>query len=144
MELNLERPRRKYESVVVLHPDTTEEQQKQFFQKNKEILSSFEGEFVSVDTWGKRKLANPVEKIKMGIYFHSYFEAKAEAIKELERTMLINDKVLRFMHVRLDDRKDINKHIEQFRDVIKASSEREQEREAKAQARKSANKRPRS
>ena len=138
LNLNIPKPLRKYEAIIIMHPDASEADQKALFQKNKEILGGFEGTYNHVDSWGKRKLANPIDKIKMGTYFHATFESKAEAISELERTMGINDKVLRYNHVRLDDKKSVSEHLEAFREVIKASNDREKEREAKAQARKAA------
>lgn len=138
MQLATKTPMRKYESVIILHPDTSEEEQKNFFKKNQDILKQFDGEFGHVDTWGKRRLANPVERLKVGIYFHTTFEAKAGVVAELERTMRINDKVLRFMHTKLDDRQPLSKHIENYREVIKMSIQREQEKESKAAARRAA------
>jgi small subunit ribosomal protein S6 len=141
MQFLMERPARKYECVVIMHPDASEDQQKALFRKNKEIIKSFEGEVNHLDTWGKRKLGNPINKLKMGIYFHTTFEAKGEAISELERTMRLNDKVLRFTHSRLDDREPISKHLQKYREVMELSRGREQEREAKAQARRAARER---
>ena len=74
----------------------------------------------------------------MGTYFHTYFEAKADSIKELERTMKINEHVLRCMHTVLDSRDAMTAHIEKYVTVLKGSTERDQEREAKAQARRQA------
>lgn len=128
---------KKYESVIIMHPDVSEQQQKDFFKKNKKIIQDFKGNMHSVETWGKRKLANPIEKIRMGIYFHTFFEAHGEAIAELERTMRINDRVLRFHHLKLDDREPLQKHHEKFHETLRASKERDQEREAKALAKKS-------
>src|SRR6185295_2207489 len=96
--------RRKYEAVIIIHPDASEEEQKAVLRRNREIIQSFKGEMNHLDTWGKRKLANPIHKFTRGNYFHMTFEAKGEAIAELERTMRINDHVLRFQHTRLDDR----------------------------------------
>jgi len=127
----------KYETVVILHPDVSEQQQKDFFKKNKKIIQDFKGSVHALETWGKRKLANPIEKVRMGIYFHGFFEAHGEVIAELERTMRINDRVLRFHHLRLDDRATLQKHHEDFHETLKASRERDQEREAKAAAKKS-------
>lgn len=129
---------RKYEAVIIMHPDSTEADQKGLFQKNKEIMKSFEGDVNHLDTWGRRKLANPINKLTRGVYFHTTFEAKGEVIAELERTMRINDKVLRFQHTRLDDRQSLAKYLEGFKDALAETSRREKEREAKAQARKAA------
>lgn len=127
-----------YEGVLMLHPDTTAEEQKEFFKRNKEILKSFSGEYHSVETWGKRTLAYPIAKMKKALYFHALFKSEPGSIAELERTMRINEKVIRFMHTRLDDRKPLAKHSEDFKNQLKVSAEREREREAKIQARKAA------
>jgi len=129
---------RKYESVIVLHPDTAEEEQRAILGKNSDTIKKFDGAIHHLDTWGKRRLANPIKKNSLGIYFHSTFEAKGDCIFELERTMKINDKVLRFMHSRLDDRENLTKYIERFKACLQETANREREREAKIQARKAA------
>jgi small subunit ribosomal protein S6 len=141
MALDLEvRPNlRPYEAVILVHPDTTEEEQKALFTKNKTIIEKeFGGSVKHLETWGKRNLANPIEKLKKAIYFHTTFEADPQAVAELERTMRINDRVVRFMHTRLEDGTDINTHLENFRKALAESAAREREREAKFQARKAA------
>lgn len=128
--------RRKYEVVVIMHPDASEDEQKALFRKNAEIIKSFSGSVNHLDTWGKRKLGNPVNKLTRGNYFHSTFEATGEAIAELERTMRINDKVLRFQHTRLDDRVSLPKFVEKFKEALVETANREREREIKNQQRK--------
>lgn len=128
--------RRKYELVVILHPDTSEEDQKGFFRKNREILQSFSGTINHLDTWGKRKLGNPIDRLTRGNYFHMTFEATGDAIHELERTMRINDRVLRFQHTRLDDRESLPKFVEKFKEALAETANREREREIKNQQRK--------
>ena len=66
------------------------------------------------------------------------FQAKSDCVAELERTMRINDKVLRFHHAKLDERMSLAKHVEAFHDLLMSSNKRQEEREAKVQARKSA------
>lgn len=127
---------RKYELVVILHPDTTEEEQKSFFKKNREIIQSFSGTIHHLDTWGKRKLGNPIARINRGNYFHMTFEAAGNVVHEIERTMRINDRVLRFQHTRLDDRTSLAKFVEKFKDALTETANREREREIKNQQRK--------
>jgi small subunit ribosomal protein S6 len=130
---------RPYEAVILVHPDATEDDQKALFRKNKAIIEEqFGGSVKHLDTWGKRTLANPIEKAKKAIYFHTTFEANPQAVAELERTMRINDLVIRFMHTRLGDETDLNAHIENFKKALSDSAAREREREAKFQARKAA------
>ncbi|WP_374031644.1 30S ribosomal protein S6 [Bdellovibrio bacteriovorus] len=127
-----------YEVVVLMHPDASLEDQKDLFKKNKATIESYKGSINSLETWGKRTLATPIGKLKKAIYFHSTFEADTQAIAELERTMRINDKVLRFMHTRLDERTSLVKFMEGFKKGLAESAAREKEREAKAAARKAA------
>lgn len=135
LQTDLKRP---YEVVVLVHPDTTLEEQKALFKKNKETIANFNGSVYSLETWGKRTLATPIGKLRKAVYFYSIFEANPQAITEIERTMRINDKVLRFMHTKLDERISVTKHAEAFKKGLADSAAREKEREAKAQLRRQA------
>lgn len=138
MQLKKTQLKRPYESVVILHPDTTMEEQKELFRKNKATIEGLKGSVFSLETWGKRTLGNPIGKLKKALYFHSMFEADPQTIAELERTMRINDRVLRFMHTRLDERVQLPQHMETFKKGLQESMAREKEREAKIAARKAA------
>lgn len=130
--------KRPYEVIVLMNPDSSLQEQKELFQKNKSIIQNFGGSVHSVETWGKRNLANQIGKTKKALYFHSLFEAGTQAVAELERTMRINDKVLRFMHTRLDERTPLSKHLEAFKKGLQDTAQREKEKEAKFQARRAA------
>lgn len=131
-----ERPNRNYESVVILKADVSDEEQKKFFKRNLETIKGFKGELNHIDTWGKRRLANPIEKNSLGNYFHLTFSAQPQCVSELERVMKIDDRVLRYSHVKLDSRQSLAKHVEKYKDIITESNKREQEREAKRDARR--------
>lgn len=139
LELEVRPNLRPYEAVILVHPDASEEEQKALFKRNKSIIEEqFGGSVKNLDTWGKRTLSNPIEKLKKATYFHTTFEANPQAITELERTMRINDRVLRFMHTRLEEGTDLATHLESFKQALADSAAREREREAKFQARKAA------
>lgn len=129
---------RPYEGVIIVHPDATEEDQKNLFKKNKSIIEGFKGQVNHVDTWGKRRLASHIEKIQKAVYFHTTFSAGPQAVAELERTMRINEKVLRFMHTALDRDVELPRFVEEFKTGLEDSAKREREREAKFQAKKAA------
>jgi small subunit ribosomal protein S6 len=129
---------RPYEAVIIMHPDTSADDLKTALKKNKTVIQDFGGNVFSLDTWGKRHLANPIGKLKKAHYFHAIFEAKPQTIHELERVMGINDKVLRFMHTRLDERLSVAKHAENFKKGLQETLAREKEREAKIQMKKAA------
>lgn len=128
----------KYEAVVVLHPDTTEDDAKVVLRRNRDVIKQFNGDVHNVDSWGKRRLGNPINKLTRAHYVHMTFETKGEAIAELERIMRINDKVLRFQHTRLDDRISLDSYMDKFKESLAAAINREKEREAKIAAMKKA------
>lgn len=138
MELPKAELKRPYEAVILVHPDTTLDEQKEVFKKNKATIANFKGSVHSLETWGKRTLATPIGRLKKAIFFHTTFEADPQVVAELERTMRINDKVLRFVHTRIDERTTLPKFMETFKKGLQESANREKEREAKAQARKAA------
>src|SRR5690606_4170882 len=117
-----------YESVVILHPDVTESDAKTFFKRHQDTIQKFAGRINHIDTWGKRRLANPIDKMKLGQYFHTTFEAKAGCVAELERLMRIDEKVLRYIHINLDERTALSAHLEKYRNTLVESHKREQEK----------------
>jgi small subunit ribosomal protein S6 len=130
---------RPYEGVILIHPDASEDEQKALFKRNKSIIEDqFGGSVKTLDTWGRRSLSNPIAKLRKAVYFHTTFEANPQAIAELERTMRINDHVLRFMHSRLEDGTDLSTYMDSFKQALADSATREREREAKFQARRAA------
>jgi small subunit ribosomal protein S6 len=136
VDITTEKPLRKYEAVIILHPDVSETEQKNFFKRNQETITKYSGRVNHLDTWGKRRLANMINKLRLGTYFHTTFEAKGECVAELERVMKIDDRVLRYLHVRIDDRKPLTQFVEEYHALLAESLKREQEKEAKFQARK--------
>lgn len=127
---------RPYEGVIIVDGDATEKTQKALFRKNKKIIEDYSGTVNSLDTWGKRKLGNPIKKKNQAFYFYTTFSANNEAVAELERTMRINDNVLRFMHMRLKDGTDLKQHLEKFKETIAAAHAKEKEFEMKEKKRK--------
>jgi small subunit ribosomal protein S6 len=138
LELTSMQTLRPYEAVIMMDPDATEKDQKDLFKKNKGIIESFAGQLNHIDTWGKRRLANPIKNKSRAIYFHTTFTASPQAIRELERTMGINDKVLRAVHTRLSETVPLAKHVENFKTQLADTLQKEKEKEAKFKARKAA------
>ncbi len=94
---------RKWESLFIIHPDRVSEKD-QVLEKIKEIVESKEGAILKVDEWGMRKLAYPIEKRKQGYYILIEFYGLAELPKALEDFFRIDERVIRFIIVKLEDR----------------------------------------
>jgi small subunit ribosomal protein S6 len=75
--------------------------------------------------WGKKKLAYPVKKRSRGLYALMEFAGGPELVAELERNMRLDERVLKFITVKLEDRFDPEK--EPPREIITPPAFREDE-----------------
>ena len=85
----------KYETIFVINPEYTEEQTQALVEKFKGIITNNGGAIDSVDEWGKRKLAYPIEDLTEGYYVLVNFTAGTEVPAELDRVYNITDGILR-------------------------------------------------
>jgi small subunit ribosomal protein S6 len=96
---------KKYETVIVLTPEMEEQEQKSFIEKLSGILNSAGSSVEKIDYWGKRKLAYPIKKKLEGSYICMTYQADGENVKELERVLRVTENVLRYLTVRVEERK---------------------------------------
>lgn len=89
----------KYESVVIVNPNLEEESIKNLIKKISDLINT-DGNIISVEEIGKRRLAYEIKKQKEGFYIVIKFEAKPELIAELERNYRITDEVMKFIVVK--------------------------------------------
>lgn len=119
MYWKVEKTSHNYELVIVLHPKVSEEDTKTFFKKLKEAIEKkFSGTWFKLHTWGERTLANPVDKIDVGTYFHLLYKSHPKCPQELERLMKIHDGVLRYMHSKIDSRIPMEKHLDNYHTLL--------------------------
>jgi small subunit ribosomal protein S6 len=94
---------RRYEVVFVLAPTLSEDEVDQNIATYTQIAEQEGASIVSMDKWGKRKLAFPVKKYTEGYYVVlTVEEPVARAVQELERRFKVTDSVIRFLTVRID------------------------------------------
>ncbi len=93
----------KYESMYILKPDMEEEKKDAAIKRFSDIVTGNGGEIESIDEWGKKRLAYPIQYINDGYYVLMTFAAPPELPAELERNYKISDDILRYMVVNLDN-----------------------------------------
>ncbi len=86
-----------YEMIYILDATAAEEAREAISKKFEEIVASKGGSVVSVDKWGIKKLAYPINYKTEGEYFVMNFEADGSTVKELERISDLSSEVLRRM-----------------------------------------------
>ena len=84
----------KYEVLYIIDPAQGEEGIAALVEKFKAMVEA-EGTLSSVDEWGKRRLAYPIEDLNEGYYVLMTFESKPELPAELDRVMKITDGIMR-------------------------------------------------
>lgn len=94
---------RRYETIFITHPELTEEELSELKEKILSILTQFKGDLIKLDDWGLKKLTFEVRRNSRGRYFLIDYAAGKDLIRELERNLRLNDRVLRFQTVRTSD-----------------------------------------
>lgn len=90
---------RKYETLVVLHPDLPEAQVRETIDRARRLIEQAGGNVHAMQEWGMRELAYPIRKLNRGCYVLAEYTATADVVRELERTLKIADEILRFVSV---------------------------------------------
>ena len=91
-----------YENVFIARQDISGAQVDQLADTFTQLIADQGGEIKKREYWGLRNLAYRMNKNRKGHYILFNIDAPPAAIAELERTMRINEDVLRFMTVRVD------------------------------------------
>lgn len=94
---------RHYETACIVNPTLTDDDIKKVIEQGKKTLTTLKGSDINIEDWGRKKLAYPIEKNNDGYYFFITYTSSADASKELERTLRLNEIVMRYQTVRLDN-----------------------------------------
>lgn len=98
---------RRYESVVILHPDMPDEDIRSFTERYSNVIKSNGGEIIKIEDWGFKRLAYLVRKKDRGRYILFDYVGLPALIAELERQLKITEEVMKFISVKLDEDVDL-------------------------------------
>src|ERR1700685_4411018 len=111
-----------YENLFIVKPDATEEEIDHLVDQMSKNVTAKGGTIDKVDKWGKRRLAYRIDKHREGSYVLMQFSAEPATVKEFERRLRVQDSVLKFLTVRIDE-------------TLKRLDKRKKEREKRAHRR---------
>ncbi|MBN1574437.1 MAG: 30S ribosomal protein S6 [Deltaproteobacteria bacterium] len=94
---------RTYETIIVLDPDLSDEDNEKVIKKIEGVIESQKGSIVFIDHWGKRKLAYRVKKKFKGDYYRFIYYGSGNIISVLERNLRITEEVYKFLTVKIAD-----------------------------------------
>lgn len=91
-----------YETVFILTPVLSEQQMTETVEKFKALLTEKRAELLNEENWGMKKMAYPIQKKSTGFYTLLEFKAEPEVIERLEVAYRRDERVLRYLTVKLD------------------------------------------
>jgi small subunit ribosomal protein S6 len=95
--------KRSYEIVFIINPDAEDAEVMRLTEAAQKIITDQGGKIVKTEMMGKRRLAYEINHKRDGVYVLLEVEGSGREIAEFERRMRVNDRVLRYMTVRVDE-----------------------------------------
>ena len=95
---------RRYESVWVVNGDLPDEEVKATIDKFSRILTTNEGTLVGMEEWGRKKLAFKIKGSARGYYVLVDYAGTPATVKELERNYRIDDRIIRYLTSKKNDK----------------------------------------
>ena len=92
-----------YESVVIARPELTEVQVDKLVNDLSEIITKDKGKIIKIEKWGLRSFAYKINKNKKGHYFMLILDSAPSTIFEYERKMRINEDIIRFLTLKIEE-----------------------------------------
>ena len=92
-----------YEHVVISRQDISPQQAEALNDTMKALIEAGGGTVAKIEYWGLRNLTYRIKKNRKGHYSLLAIDSPAEAVKEMERQLSINEDVLRYMTVRVEE-----------------------------------------
>ncbi len=93
---------RRYETTIIAAPNVTEDELNQIVAALEKVVADGGGTLIRTDRWGKRRLAFRVRKHEDGIYVLMFYEAPSAVVREIERRIRIEDRLIKFLTVLVD------------------------------------------
>lgn len=106
---------KRYETTYILRPNLGEDQFAEIIERTGNIVRNDGGAVINLERWGTRKLAYEISKESSGHYIYFDYAAPGATVQELERIFRIDDRVLRYLTIKLSDtidRETIAREIE--------------------------------
>ena len=95
--------KRTYEVIFIIDPDVAENEVMQLSESVQKIITSQGGSITKTEMMGKRQLAYEINHKRNGTYVLLEVEGSGAEIAEVERRMRVNDQILRYMTIRVDE-----------------------------------------
>ena len=95
--------KRTYEVVFIINPEAGDDEVIRLSEGVQKIITGQGGSITKTEVMGRRQLAYEINHKKDGTYVLLEVEGSGVEIAELERRMRVNDQILRYMTIRVDE-----------------------------------------
>ena len=92
-----------YEVMYIVDPETVEDDITRLSESLQTVVTDQGGTITKIENMGRRALAYPINRKNEGFYVLFEVEGSGREIAELERRMRVNDQVMRYITVRVDE-----------------------------------------
>jgi small subunit ribosomal protein S6 len=113
-----------YETIYIVNPTLDDDSLKEAIDKFSNLIKKLKGSIVKVNEWGKRKLAYELKRFDKGYYVVLDFCALPKMVTELERNLKLDDRILKYITVKIDenvDPKDLVSKEKEIEDTLEES-----------------------
>lgn len=90
-----------YESAILINAALDDQQIESIITRVKDLITTNGGEIRDFENWGRKRLAYPIEKSKIGYYAIFRFDAPGDIVAKLERSYNLDEQILRFVNLKL-------------------------------------------
>jgi len=117
-----------YEHVLIARPEISPQQVETLIEEIKKTITDQGGHIGKTEYWGLRNLTYRIRKNRKGHYALINIDAPAAAVHELERLLKINEDVMRYKTIRVEE-------LDEEPSPILARRDREERRRARREGR---------
>lgn len=94
--------KRIYEATFIVNASLDDPQIEAAITRAQEVITKDGGEINAVNRWGRKRLAYTIQKKNNGYYVNMEFTALGSTVTQLERSLILDENVIRFLTIRLD------------------------------------------
>jgi small subunit ribosomal protein S6 len=91
-----------YELVIIIHPEVADDVVEPITNTLTQLITAKGGTITELNRWGRKRLAYPIKHLMEGNYVLFKFKLDPSANRELETTLKISEKLIRYLLIKVD------------------------------------------
>jgi len=90
-----------YEHTFIGKQDISDNEMNNIIEQCSDIINKH-GKLLKTEKWGLLNLSHKIKKNKKGVFVHFKFESKKEAVRDVEKKLSVENKIIRFLTVKYE------------------------------------------